>query len=229
MKNKNNNNNNCNNCNILFNILIVANHVASDLVTGNSHTKWHSKTANRKNKADTNEIESEIVGLKIASKSTTKLQDKRSVVNNANNDVYLNDFSQFPRQHQQNYLRKKKSTNAINKDQQQQRAREGNDNNIAVEQNFVPKASGHDGMVLDGNAETVPAIDGAGSSDTSVQIDDKAKILEKKCRNVAKKLQDIQKLKARQEQGEILQLNQLQKIAVEPKLMEELRNLEKLS
>lgn len=209
------------NCNIFINFLVVSNQVAFELAAGNSNTKWHSKGANKKNKADMNDIDTDLVGLKIASRSTTKLSDKKSLLNNANNYV----------QNQQNQLRKKKSTNVINKDQQQQRVPEGNVDNSAAEANFVSKASENDGMILDDNADVsaVSAIDGAGSSDISALIDDKAKILEKKCRNVAKKLQDIQKLKARQEQGEILQLNQLQKIAVEPKLMEELRNLEKLS
>uniref|UniRef100_A0A1A9WG89 Eukaryotic translation initiation factor 2A n=1 Tax=Glossina brevipalpis TaxID=37001 RepID=A0A1A9WG89_9MUSC len=48
---------------------------------------------------------------------------------------------------------------------------------------------------------------------------------EKKIRNVAKKLSDIKKLKARQEQGEVLELNQLNKISMEAKFLEELRAL----
>lgn len=48
---------------------------------------------------------------------------------------------------------------------------------------------------------------------------------EKKIRNVAKKLSDIKKLKARQEQGEVLELNQLNKISMESKFLEELKAL----
>uniref|UniRef100_A0ABK9NC21 Eukaryotic translation initiation factor 2A n=2 Tax=Glossina morsitans morsitans TaxID=37546 RepID=A0ABK9NC21_GLOMM len=48
---------------------------------------------------------------------------------------------------------------------------------------------------------------------------------EKKIRNVAKKLSDIKKLKARQEQGEVLELNQLNKISMEAKFLEELKAL----
>ncbi|XP_023306373.2 eukaryotic translation initiation factor 2A [Lucilia cuprina] len=48
---------------------------------------------------------------------------------------------------------------------------------------------------------------------------------EKKIRNVAKKLSDIKKLKARQDQGEVLELNQLNKIEMESKFLEELKAL----
>uniref|UniRef100_T1PCP2 Eukaryotic translation initiation factor 2A n=1 Tax=Musca domestica TaxID=7370 RepID=T1PCP2_MUSDO len=48
---------------------------------------------------------------------------------------------------------------------------------------------------------------------------------DKKIRNVAKKLSDIKKLKVRQEQGEVLELNQLNKIAMEAKFLEELKAL----
>lgn len=48
---------------------------------------------------------------------------------------------------------------------------------------------------------------------------------DKKIRNVAKKLSDIKKLKARQDQGEVLELNQLNKIAMESKFLEELKAL----
>ncbi|XP_053952891.1 eukaryotic translation initiation factor 2A [Anastrepha ludens] len=48
---------------------------------------------------------------------------------------------------------------------------------------------------------------------------------EKKIRHVAKKLSDIKKLKLRQEQGETLELNQLNKISMEAKFLEELRIL----
>lgn len=203
----------------------------------NSNAKWHSKGGNKKNKADVNNIDTELNSLKITSKSTTKLPDKKSSFqNNANNGMGNSNESggHIPRQqqqHQQHQLRKKKSTNANNKEQQrqQQKTREilNDDSVAAVEQ------SGNDGMmVLDANVDiNTNVTDGPSSSsnDAPPLIDEKAKIIEKKCRNVAKKLQDIQKLKARQQQGETLQLNQLQKIAAEPKLMEELRNLEKLS
>lgn len=46
-------------------------------------------------------------------------------------------------------------------------------------------------------------------------------------RKVMKKLQGIQSLKLRQEQGEVLSLYQLQKIATERKLIEELKAIEK--
>lgn len=48
---------------------------------------------------------------------------------------------------------------------------------------------------------------------------------EKKIRNVAKKLSDIKKLKSRQDQGETLELNQLNKISMEAKFLEELKAL----
>ncbi|XP_075163748.1 eukaryotic translation initiation factor 2A [Haematobia irritans] len=48
---------------------------------------------------------------------------------------------------------------------------------------------------------------------------------DKKIRNVAKKLSDIKKLKVRQEQGEVLELNQLNKISMEAKFLEELKAL----
>ncbi|XP_011192685.1 eukaryotic translation initiation factor 2A [Zeugodacus cucurbitae] len=48
---------------------------------------------------------------------------------------------------------------------------------------------------------------------------------EKKIRHVAKKLSDIKKLKLRQEQGETLELNQLNKISMEAKFLEELKIL----
>ncbi|CAD7003374.1 unnamed protein product [Ceratitis capitata] len=48
---------------------------------------------------------------------------------------------------------------------------------------------------------------------------------EKKIRHVAKKLSDIKKLKLRQEQGETLELNQLNKISMEAKFLEELKFL----
>ncbi|XP_037929290.1 eukaryotic translation initiation factor 2A-like, partial [Teleopsis dalmanni] len=48
---------------------------------------------------------------------------------------------------------------------------------------------------------------------------------DKKIRVVAKKLSDIKKLKARQEQGETLEINQLNKISMEGKLLEELKSL----
>ncbi|TMW46564.1 hypothetical protein DOY81_008364 [Sarcophaga bullata] len=48
---------------------------------------------------------------------------------------------------------------------------------------------------------------------------------EKKIRNVAKKLSDIKKLKARLEQGEALELNQINKISMESKFLEELKAL----
>lgn len=48
---------------------------------------------------------------------------------------------------------------------------------------------------------------------------------EKKIRHVAKKLSDIKKLKLRQEQGETLELNQLNKISMEAKFLEELKDL----
>ncbi|XP_030385318.1 eukaryotic translation initiation factor 2A [Scaptodrosophila lebanonensis] len=59
---------------------------------------------------------------------------------------------------------------------------------------------------------------GHGNSSSNVEKD-------RKIRSVAKKLSDIKKLKARQNQGETLELNQLHKIEMEGRYLEELRAL----
>ncbi|XP_055911594.1 eukaryotic translation initiation factor 2A [Eupeodes corollae] len=71
------------------------------------------------------------------------------------------------------------------------------------------------------------ADNGAANEDNKIKNDKRVinSEKEKKVRHVAKKLADIKKLKMRQDQGNVLELNQLNKISMEAKFLEELKAL----
>lgn len=203
------------------------NYKGAEYTPGSNNVKWQSKKINKK-KNPLCDIDVELVGLKLTSKSTSKISEKIASMPNDIKDNSHN-FNDVEFQQQQHQLRKNKSLHAVKIEQRQQDNSQFDNNVVTMEQNLLCQSIGNDGTYMNIVPHTMSTtkISGAAFFPTPALIDEKSKVMEKKCRNVMKKLQDIQKLKARQEQGEVLQLNQLQKIASEPKLMDELRSLEK--
>lgn len=204
----------------------MLNYKGVEYPAGSNNVKWQSKKTNKKKNNPPCDIDNELGGLKLSSKNTNKFAEKKNLMPNDVKDNFDNAF-EFQRQH--SYNRKNKLLHTAKKELRQEDTSQLDNNIATMEQRLLCEAVSSDGAYLNvvPNVITTTGIGGAAILDKQALIDDKTKLVEKKSRNVMKKLQDIQKLKARQDQGELLQLNQLQKIANEPKLIEELRSLEK--